>query len=307
MNESNAAQWFDGFKHPSVRDLAWAIASPPLVSGEFNQTSWWTHAECLQEFNACLPALQALDKNPHTLLEHLNRIKSKRLGIYFEALLAFWLSSISPNFRLLAQNIQLFEHLGKGKKTLGELDFIIQHRNSGKIIHLEVAVKFYLGTEPLEDTYHWFGTNTHDQLGRKLDHLKLYQTQLSKKHPELIDFKLDQRHCLLKGRLFYPASQSKKLPIPDGIAHNHLQGRWIYSSAYNKNQQLIRLEKHDWLAKLNHDDITRHLSHHTDANPNKASCFAIVEKDANSNFKEAGRVFILPDDFIFPQAHGLFL
>ncbi len=293
------------FTHRCVRDLAWVIASPPLVAGEFNQTFWWNHSKCLQEFNDCLPALQALDKHPHALLEHLKRIKSKRLGLYFEALAAFWLSSISPNYRLLAHNIQLFENLEQGRKTLGELDFIIQETSSKTIIHLEVAVKFYLGTEPLEDTYRWFGTNTRDQLGRKLDHLKQQQTQLTRQHPELVDFKIDERHCLIKGRLFYPASQSNKLPTPAGIAHHHLQGRWMYASDNNQQLALTRLDKHDWLAPLGHDDIIQHLSRPPDTTSDKAACFAIIETAANSRYKETGRVFVLPDDFTFPPIKKL--
>jgi hypothetical protein len=301
VNESDySVTLLDDFKHRCVRDLAWVIVSPPLVSGVHKQTLWWNQRQCLEEFNDCLPALQALDKTPKALLEHLNHIKSKRLGLYFEGLVSFWFSSISPNYKLLAKNIQLFETHKKGKHTLGELDFIMQQKSTQKIIHLEVTVKFYLGTIPLEDTYHWFGTNTNDQLGKKLDHLKQQQTQLSNKYPELVDFKIDEQHCLIKGRLFYPTRQSTQLQIPDGICKNHLQGRWIYSSERNKKQQLITLAKHDWLAELDHDAITRHLSYHHDNKPDKATCFAVVEKDGNTSYKEVERIFVLPDDFTFP-------
>ena len=301
MNESSyCVTLLDDFKHPCVRDLAWVIVSPPLVSGRHKQTLWWSQRQCLDEFNDCLAALRTLDKKPQALLEHLNLIKSKRLGLYFENLVSFWLSSISPNYRLLAKNIQLFKTHKKGKHTLGELDFIMQHRSSHKTIHLEVAVKFYLGTTPLENTYHWFGTNTKDQLGKKLDHLKLQQTQLSNKYPELMDFKIDEQHCFIKGRLFYPTRQSKHLQIPDGICKNHLRGRWISSSEKNKKQQLITLEKRDWLAELDHDAITRHLHYQHDNKPDKATCFALVEKDKNASYKEVERLFVLPNDFTFP-------
>ena len=297
------------FTHRSVRDLAWVIASPPLVSGEYNQTSWWSHTACLEEFNACLPALRALDKNPHTLLDHLKRIKSKRLGLYFEGLVSFWLSSISPNYRLLAQNIQLFKCQQKGKHTLGELDFIIQQRSTQKVIHLEVAVKFYLGTEPLTDTYRWFGTNTNDQLGRKLDQLKQNQTQLSKTYPGLLDFYIDEKQCLLKGRLFYPAEGLTPLPIqqqhlPEGVNTKHLRGRWMYSSPQDMLQNLIMLNKDKWLAELGQDEIAQYLQQHLQPpqsfNLDRPTCYSVVESDTNKKHRELERIFILPKGFMFP-------
>ena len=319
MNESDySVTLLDDFKHRCVRDLAWVIVSPPLVSGVHKQTLWWNQRQCLEEFNDCLPALQALDKTPKALLEHLNHIKSKRLGLYFEGLVSFWLSKISPNYRLLAQNIQLFEYLEKGKNTLGEIDFIIQKRKTGTNIHLEVAVKFYLGTEPLEDTYHWFGTNTNDQLGRKLDHLKQHQTQLSKKHPRLIGFNIDERHCLLKGRLFYPSHSLQqpllKQPLPSpqqahlpaGICENHLRGHWIFTSQFFpspscNDSHLITLQKSDWLAELNHDDISSYQKQAIiDKKAHKATCCSVIEKDIKARYGEIERIFLLPDDFIFP-------
>ncbi len=290
------------FKQPCVRDLAWVIASPPLVSGSFNQARWWNRQQCLKEFHDCLPALQALDKKPQPLIDHLNLIKSKRLGLYFEGLVSFWLSFISPNYRLLAHNIQLFETLEKGKHTLGEIDFIIQEIKTAKTIHLEVAVKFYLGTVPLEDTYHWFGTNTKDQLGRKLDHLKQLQTQLSKIHPELLDFNIDERHCLLKGRLFYPQGLDQ---APAGISKAHLRGRWLYASQNCHDQLLIPLDKNNWLAELNHAEIKQQLAKQApnklfNNEPARATCYSITAKDKREKYRELERLFILPDDFTFP-------
>lgn len=291
------------FKNRCVRDLAWVIASPPLVSGEFNQTHWWNHQECLAEFNDCLPALLDLDKDPSPLLTHLASIKSKRLGLRFEAYLSFWLSSISPNYTLLAQNIQLSEIVNTLKRTIGEVDFIIEENKSGNVIHLEVAVKFYLGTAPYSDPYRWFGTNLNDQLGRKLDHLKQHQTQLLINHPKQIPYSIDERHCIIKGRLFYPEGQTN---APNGVTENHLRGKYVFQQDVSTQITLIQLDKIQWLATLNQHDINENKVQ-TEFSPSPRShCYAVIENsdndsDNNKQKNETHRVFALPADFIFPS------
>jgi len=281
------------FTNRCVRDLAWVIASPPLVSGEFSQTRWWNHTECLTEFNDCLAALLTLDKNPAPLLTHLESIKSKRLGLRFEAYLSFWLSSISPNYTLLAQNIQLNEFVNGLKRTIGEVDFIIEERQSGKIIHLEVTVKFYLGTAPFSNPYRWFGTNLNDQLGKKIDHLKQHQTQLLINHPEQIPYSIDERHCIIKGRLFYPED---KEDAPNGIADNHLRGRYLFQNNNFAQSSLILLDKTEWLAEFSPEDIGEHKVQQGFSASERSRCYAVIE-----NNTETQRVFYLSPNFQFPH------
>jgi len=172
------------FKHREVRDLVWVILSPPLVSGNsFNgtpkETHWWSYDDCISEFEDCLPMITQLDEDPKPLIHYLSTLKHKRLGSIFEGLISYWLT-ISPNYQELHQNIQIIEN----NHTFGEIDFIILEKATQEVIHLEVAVKFYLGCAPYNDPYRWFGTNTKDQLGKKIDHLNLHQTQLSSKYPK---------------------------------------------------------------------------------------------------------------------------
>lgn len=291
------------FTSRPVRDLAWVISSPPLVSGEINDVHWWSHEGCQSEFNDCLPALIQLDKNPQPLIDFLNKLKTARLGLRFEALIAYWLT-ISPNYTLLSKNIQIIED----GLTLGEIDFIIEELNSQKIIHLEVAVKFYLGTPPYEDDYRWFGTNTKDQLGRKLDHLKQHQTQLSKKNKDHFNHEINERHCFIKGRLFYPVGISSP---PDGVAENHLRGTWDYfkSSAPSTGNLIqssnIPISKSDWLAKLNHTDIIQRQKMPEKYSNDRTQCFVktnnIDDSDPVPNYKEETRIFFIPENFTFPS------
>ena len=278
------------FKHQCVRDLAWIIASPPLVSGEFNHTHWWNNQEGLQEYQDCLPALQQLDKNPQPLLDHLDSLKSRRLGLRFEALVFFWIT-LSPNYEILLQNKQLMTE----GKTLGEIDFIIKDLRNSHLIHLEVAVKFYLGTEDLNDPYRWFGTTISDQLGKKVAHLKQHQTQLSKKYPEHFPYPVDARHCILKGRLFYPKGSNT---APLGIAKNHLRGHWIRSHTTVNNQlKITPIDKQDWLASLSRKQLQQYpmLSNYP------ALDFPQCYLRLDDNNEELERIFILPDTFEFPR------
>lgn len=284
------------FKSRLVRDLAWVISSPPLITGEFNDTRWWNHQDCLNEFADCLPLLKKLDKNPEPLQTHLDKIKSKRLGYRFEGLIAYWLK-ISPNYKMLLRNIQII----KEGHTFGEIDFIIQELKSQKTIHLEVSVKFYLGSPPYEDSYRWFGTNVQDQLGKKVEHLKTHQTQLGKKHESFLEelgFKINQRHCILKGRLFYPSTVD--VP-PHGAASNHLRGRWVQGAEKSNSGLFYPLEKSEWLAELNHEDFDEERLQTSFSKHEWAQCYVDVVKDTSGNFCESSRIFHLPDRFKFPE------
>ena len=288
------------FKHRSVRDLAWVIASPPLVSGILDGVKWWSNEDCIAEFNDCLDELHKLDLHPEPLNAHLNNVKNRRLGSVFEAYISYWLK-ISPNFCELHQNIQLIED----KHTYGEIDFIIQNLATNEIIHLEVAVKFYLGCEPYTDSYRWFGTNTKDQLGKKIDHLRSHQTQLSEKHPEKIQkhckHPINAKHCFVKGRLFYPKN-SDTPPANLPLADKHLRGRWSYVNEYSANNKVISINKSHWLADLNSQDINelKDLSQKTLSTIDRAECFVELE-EIDGKLVEKQRCFYLPDNFEFPK------
>ena len=288
------------FKHRVVRDLAWVIASPPLVSGDIDDVNWWNYEDCISEFNDCLIELKKLDQQPKPLIDHLANLKNKKLGSVFEGLISFWLS-ISPNYQEKLNNIQIIED----KHTYGELDFIIEEITTGKIIHLEVAVKFYLGSEPLADPYRWFGTTTKDQLGKKIDHLKNHQTQLTKKYPnqlkQYFTETIDERHCIIKGRLFYPEN-SNSSPQNLALASNHLRGCWCYVDSTQNLSTLIKINKSHWLAEFSNEDIqaSNFSSINTLTTIDRAECYVDIELN-EGDFIEKQRVFHLPQSFSFPN------
>ena len=88
-------------RHQAVRDLVWCCFSAPMMRElpgsnatilPFNNDSLW-------------PWLIALDQQPDALFEHIAKIKSTRLGIYYETLWHFYFSQ-HPEWELLQHNLQ---------------------------------------------------------------------------------------------------------------------------------------------------------------------------------------------------------
>ena len=113
----------------------------------------------------------------------------------------------STNYKVLYENIQVIE----AKKTIGEIDFIIEQINTKKLIHVELAYKFYLFDPSLSSMplNNWIGPNRNDSLKEKLEKLKRKQFPLlhhnatkSKFNTIQID-EVSQALCLLVS-LFVP-------------------------------------------------------------------------------------------------------
>ena len=62
-----------------------------------------------------------------------------RLGHLVEKIVSE-LIKLSSNYKVLYENIQVID----GKKTVGEIDFIIEELKTKALIHVELAYKFYL-------------------------------------------------------------------------------------------------------------------------------------------------------------------
>ncbi|MBE8232434.1 MAG: DUF1853 family protein [Endozoicomonadaceae bacterium] len=291
------------FKHRCVQDLAWVIQSPPVISGVFNHTRWLNKTACQHEYNACLPALRQLDRQPEPLLKQLSTLKPYVIGRRFECYVRYWLM-ISPHFECL-QHSYILE---KDKRTLGEADFIIRELSTNKIIHLEVAVKFYLGinrdidqnqtlnsteTTDISAMHHWHGTNLRDRLDIKFNRLTNHQTQLAKNYPEQMPYAIDESWCLLKGRMFTPLAQQT---LPDFFADECPQGIWLSTHDAPKTKTHLLLQKQDWLAEVvgysgEPHTISRDLKY--------SACFATLAntQENQAGMNEEARFFVLPENF----------
>lgn len=204
------------YKRPFVRDLAFALACPDvlthwispnenIVSPQIlvHDASFWR-----EQYARYVPRLQELDNSNayQDLTRYLmSRPSPYRLGFHFEGLMHFWLEdgyrlNIHP-YDVVAHNVQLYS----GMQTTGELDFILRNHDTNEIEHWELAVKFYLGSAPY-DFAHWVGINSRDTLERKLTHM---QTKPFRSVWVDLDFydkvKIDTRYAVMKGRFFMPA------------------------------------------------------------------------------------------------------
>lgn len=279
----------NNYQHRCVQDLAWVIASPPVISGNYHHSRWLDQKWCEHEYTQLTAFLDELDQSPQPLLDALKQRKSRRLGEYFECLVGFWLAH-SPTIELLYRNTQIRD---ANKHTLGEADFIFRDLPSNKIIHLEVAIKFYMGTEDIHDMGNWYGPGLRDKLLEKFEHLVNHQTQLSRKHPELMPIPIDESWCLLKGRMFY---ENLNAAAPDFFAKNHPRGEWQMKDQWQTSKsarQYLPLSKSDWLSEiqaLDEEDQNKLTTELTTGH--FPECYAHIE-----NGIEYSRLFLLPEDF----------
>ncbi|WP_457970392.1 DUF1853 family protein [Acinetobacter calcoaceticus] len=230
------------FQHPIVRQLAFCIASPNLLSqlpkSLYIQHHFKLHPTEVWEshFQNYLPRLKELDQSPEPLIQFLSQLKSTRLGLRFEHLLWFWLQEDQYHpYQLLGHSIQKIE----GAKTLGELDFLILNKDTQKIEHWEVALKYYLGEADLH-LEQWIGLNRQDTLSKKLYHFTNKQFQFL----EALNFEIHQRFAVLKGQLYLPLELNLQQPLPDWI---NLKRRLGYWSTTIPDSSFYRLERHEWL------------------------------------------------------------
>lgn len=165
------------FRSPLVTALAWSCFSPPLLTSMYcAETRVATPQLPLTDERK--EWLNALDRDDHALRQYMQaHCHSKRLGLVFESLWHFFLQE-DPTTELIAHNIPVRD----GNKTLGEFDVLYYCHNSQQAIHLELAVKFFLGLNPSQQQpslSHWFGPNRADRLDRKLARLSQHQLPLA--------------------------------------------------------------------------------------------------------------------------------
>ncbi|WP_289353149.1 DUF1853 family protein [Acinetobacter baumannii] len=230
------------FSHPMVRQLAFTIASPNLLSQLpcrltiRHNFQLHTDQNWEQHFQNYLPRLKQLDAAPEPLLQFMSQLKSTRLGLRFENLLWFWLQEDQYHpYQLLGHSIQKID----GAKTLGELDFLVLNQNTQEIEHWEVALKYYLGEGQL-NLEQWIGLNRQDTLSKKLYHFTDKQFQFS----EALGFKVQQRFAVLKGQLYLPLNLPQEQPIPEWVNLKRRLGTW---GTEIPKSDFYRLERHEWL------------------------------------------------------------
>ena len=254
------------YKHQVVRDLAWAIASPPLLELREKTCFWYGYKWYREHYESSKDLLLQIDKEPGELESKLANQKDRRLGKRFETLWAFWLEK-SPRFEVVAQNMPLRD----GDKTLGELDFLVIDKNTGKYLHWEMAVKFYLGVGDTALHCNWYGpgrgsgqkefgqqrSGKEDRLDKKVKHLKYKQSVICEQPVvrdllNMMKIQVDDCGVILKGRLFYPDKATMPTLFPIDASREHLRAFWVsmhaFIRSYSGKGQFCPLIGHGWMA-----------------------------------------------------------
>lgn len=236
-------QYFEPWKdytHPLVQQLVFTLASPNLIhyfpteielnqNIKFHSTDLW-----LDFYLDYRPRLQYLDNQPQELINFINKIKSTRLGLRFEALLWFWLNDPdNQHFQLLGHSIQNHQR----GFTLGEIDFLVKNKHTQQIEHWEVCLKYYLAEENLQFNS-WIGLNSNDTLQHKLNHLIKKQFQFK----FALNFNIDQRFAIIKGQFYLP---EKHTIIPSWVNLQRRLGQWLTFPPNTENWR--RLTRQEWL------------------------------------------------------------
>jgi len=149
-----------------------------------------------------------------------------RLGHLVEKIVAQCIRA-SSNYRLLHESIQLIEE----KQTLGEIDFILEEVELNKIIHMELAYKFYLydpsiSTNSLQN---WIGPNRNDSLHLKIEKLRemqfplLQHKSLASQLGDTANSKISQALCFM-ATLFLPYGEEVE---PDPCYKDAVKGYYL--------------------------------------------------------------------------------
>ncbi len=256
---------------PVLRDIAWLAVTPDLV--KLPPPIPCAGRPTLEELgleHTLLSWLRQLGRPP---LNALNGSRATRMGHYHERL---WhtLLDHAPNTRLLARNVRI----SRKRTTLGELDMLYRTRGNPAPVHLEVAIKFYLGLPegpgaPTSQS-RWIGPGGLDSLALKCAHLRRHQLPLSTSPPALETLahwlaprdlgvsgtgfgeQLTQR-LAMPGVLYYP--WHAKMPAPEGATTDHRRGAWCYlrdwpemAARFSAMPRMVWLEKPHWLAPPPH-------------------------------------------------------
>lgn len=231
------------YKTASVRQLAFALASPNILSSipsdltiqhnfQIHDNHHWNELYTQYESR-----LAELDLNSSELELFLAKLKSTRLGLRFEMFFWFWLLDDKyHHYKLLEHSIQIID----GPKTVGELDFLILNTKKNRIEHWEVALKYYLAEQDYSLPF-WYGLNRSDTFARKLNHFTQKQFQFS----HAPEHEISHKYAVMKGQLFLPETRLNTT-IPTWINSSRRLGHWG-NSLKNSSEGYYRLERQEWI------------------------------------------------------------
>lgn len=236
-----------------VRNLYWLLFSPVLEVNTTYAKSELLFPQGLQEkwLDLHRDWFSKEDDAPGKINKRITNCHAGyKIGVYAEQLLLYFFSE-SPFIKLLEANRQLV----RDSVTVSEIDFLVEFE--GKLLHLEVAVKYYL----LTDTKEWVGPNKRDTFQRKWE--KVVQKQV----PEAQRFFVEQGYgnvesfFFVKGYLFTQNSERNNWVT--------LSKNCLYEDKAAKG--FVLPKKPNWMADFEHFrgktmnsfELNRELKEHT--------------------------------------------
>jgi uncharacterized protein len=276
-----------------LRDLYWSLAGPSLLDQNMSASKSDWLPDLLQLAIGINPPLLQ-DNIGHSMERH------RRIGRYFEQL---WQTALTQAGWRWQANMTI----QGSNRTLGELDLLMEDQQ-GQQHHLELALKFYLGTQE-----GWLGPGARDSLDRKLDHLFGHQLALAKDPAaqaslQAAGWQPQTSEAIIRGCLFYPAHKVPFKPLPTTINPQHWRGFW---APWTASQALLGdglwyvLDKHYWCSPavveqaVDSQELQRWL-HVWFRHINQPVCIIRVQSGP-AGFEEQQRWMLVPDGW--PAMH----
>ena len=243
-------------QHPQLRDLIWAVCSPPLLKALPD----WPQVFDVGVTDELRHRL--VRTNTEALEDHIRRRETRFLGKYFEALWEFFFLH-EPRFDVCAKNLQIRD----SERTLGEFDFVVFDHATEKYLQLELAVKFYLGVRETNghrytDGEHlWIGPQARDRLdikvARALEHqLTLHQHPQARQQLGDLGINAVEPQILFRGYLFQP---EQPLPLPEYVVPGESLAQWLKLADLERvvadESPCYVLHKRHWLAPPYADNL----------------------------------------------------
>lgn len=172
-----------------------------------------------------------------------------RLGHLAEKIVSELIKS-SANYQILYENVQIMED----RKTIGEIDFILQEINTKQLIHMELAYKFYLLDPNIssETINNWIGPNRNDSLKEKLEKLKtkqfplLYSNYTKSQLADIAVDKVSQALCLLVS-LFIPYEYKADLnPVYEKAIKGYYLNFETFIRLHDADKSYYLPQKKEW-------------------------------------------------------------
>jgi hypothetical protein len=303
-----AADEITQFHDPAVRDLAWLLFSPDLLSASHAGAPLAHPAAVGIERDVTLAWLAALDRDPAALHAQVHKPSLTRLGFYAEALLEYFLTH-GPSARLIAANVPL----RTAERTLGEVDFLLENAQ-GERLHWELAVKFYLHIDEVDGLAtlaHFVGPNLQDRFDLKHARLLHHQLALSARD-EFVSLGFDgpwRAELFVKGRLFYrDGDLTRTSNPPPELAGDHLRGWWKTASEWRDSKAgelFASLPRLGWMAERTlsaqeGEALVEQTTMLTERVATLSSPIMVARYECvpGNVWREHSRGFIVPDDWL---------